>query len=157
MKNKLLTLQIACFFIIFWSGYRVLDGFLFDDQTQIYESCSAVLNGQMLVFGGMNPYQRQWSSVASCSLRSEGKLDFDFYHGACNTIQVKFFRSYSINNILYKLENSSEINFILLFREFYKILIQVRNSDKRPQTIIIKPSFALLHPKKLNVDRKFDY
>ena len=61
------------------------------------------------------------------------------------------------NNILYKLENSSEINFILLFREFYKILIQVRNSDKRPQTIIIKPSFALLHPKELNVDRKFDY
>ena len=62
-----------------------------------------------------------------------------------------------INNILYKLENSSEINFILLFWEFYKILIQVRNSDKRSQTIIIKPSFALLHPKKLNVDRKFDY
>ena len=93
-KNKLLILQIACFFIIFWSGYRVLDGFLFDDQTQIYESCSAVLNGNMLVFGGSGDYSRQWSSVASCSLRSEGKLDFDFYHGACNTIQVKFFRSY---------------------------------------------------------------
>ena len=143
-------------FIIFWSGYRVLDAFTFEDQTQIYYSCSALLNGEMLVFGGLNDYQRQWSSVGSCSLRSEGKLDFDFNFGACNTIQVKFLRSYNKNNISYKRINSSEINFIILFRESYTKWIHVRNSGKRPQPINKKPFFALLQQEKLNVDRKFD-
>ena len=136
----------------------MLDAFTCEDQIQIWRSCSAVLNGEMLVFGGdyNTVYQRQWSSVGSCSLKSEGKLDFDFYEGACNTIQVKFLRSYNKNNILYKRINSSEINFIILFRESYTIWIQVRNSDKRPQPINKKPFFALHIQKKLNVDRKFD-
>ena len=101
----------------------MLDGFTFEDQTQIWYSCSAVFNGEMLVFGGYynTGYARQWSSVGSCSLRSEGKLDFDLDRGACNTIQVKFLRSYNKNNILYKRINSSEINFIILFRESYTI------------------------------------
>ena len=75
----------------------MLDGFLFEDQTDIFRSCSSVLNGEMLVFGGEIGFgfERQWSSVGPCSLRSEGKLDFDFDRGACNTIQAKFFRAHT--------------------------------------------------------------
>ena len=90
------VVQNNYFYLIFWSGYRVLDAFMFEGQTQIYRSCSAVLNGEMLVFGGCGAYERQWSSVGSCSLRSVGKLDFDFYEGACNTIQAKFFRPHTM-------------------------------------------------------------
>ena len=88
----------------------MLDAFTFEDQTQIYRSCSAVLNGEMLVFGGLRggsgDYARQWSSVGSCSLRSEGKLDFDFELGACNTIQVKFFEPHIMNYTICKQTSS---------------------------------------------------
>ena len=67
----------------------MLDAFTFEDRTQIFHACSAVLNGKMLVFGGVYAFRRLWSSVGSCSLRSEGKLGFKFEYGACNTIQVK--------------------------------------------------------------------
>ena len=87
----------------------MLDAFTFEDQTRIYESCSAVLNGEMLVFGGYSYYERQWSSVGSCSLRSEGKLDFDFRLGACNTVQAKFFRPHTMNYIICKQTSSYRI------------------------------------------------
>ena len=84
---------------------------MFEGQTQIYRSCSAVLNGEMLVFGGFGGinFERQWSSVGSCSLRSEGKLAFDFEYGACNTIQAKFFRPHTMNYIICKQTSSYRI------------------------------------------------
>ena len=79
----------------------MLDAFTFEDKTMIYRSCSAVIDGKMLVFGGYSgDYARQWSSVGSCSLRLEGKFDFDFLYGACNTIQAKFLRLYYTNDII---------------------------------------------------------
>ena len=98
------AVQDNYFFLLHKLGYRVLDAFWFEDRTQIFGSCSAVLNGEMLVFGGSGgPYYRQWSSVDFCSLRSERrKLPFDFYFGACNTIQVKFFRPHTKNYTICK-------------------------------------------------------
>ena len=97
----------------------MLDGFTFEDQTLVSHSCSAVLNGEMLVFGGDFEYLRQWSSVGSCSLRSEGKLDFDFYMGACNTSQVKFFRAHTMNCTICKQTiKIVHIPCILVFREY---------------------------------------
>ena len=67
------------------SASRVLDSFLFEAETEVDRSCSVVLADVMWVFGGTNK-RRQLSSVRDCSLRREGKLPFDFYLGACNTI-----------------------------------------------------------------------
>ena len=67
-------------------GFRTLDSFNYERETQVYRSCSVLLLGKMLVIGGEKSYKRQLSSVQSCYLKTEGKLSFDFYMGACNVI-----------------------------------------------------------------------
>ena len=67
----------------------MLETFTFEAQTRIHYSCPTVLKGKMLIFGGIEGFKRQWSSVESCSVRVAGKLDFDFTNGACNTIKIE--------------------------------------------------------------------
>ena len=72
-----------------------------DEDTEVYESCSAQLNGELFVFGGYNgdkqkqvrllnyhtcePVKLQVSKVISCGLKRIGDLTYEFYAGACGT------------------------------------------------------------------------
>ena len=82
-------LIIACWInIIDFSGSRVLDGFNYERETQIYYSCSVVLANKMWIFGGhTGGFKKQLSSVAQCHLKTEGTLSFELYAGAANTIE----------------------------------------------------------------------
>lgn len=65
-----------------------MKNFLFQSGTGAYGSCSALINGAMMIFGGDTlPYVNQISVVESCQLRRIGNLPMDFYLGACTTIQ----------------------------------------------------------------------
>ena len=76
---------IKLFIII--SGSRVLDAFNYERDTQVAYSCSVVMAGKMWVFGGIGDFQQQLSSVAKCHLKTEGKLPFNLYKGAANTVE----------------------------------------------------------------------
>ena len=65
----------------------MLDSFNYERDTQVYESCSVVMAGKMLVFGGTGNFKRQLSSVAQCHLKTEGKMPFDLQLGAANTVE----------------------------------------------------------------------
>ena len=81
---------ISSFFIelfTVFSGSRVLDAFNYERDTQVYHSCSVVMGGKMWVFGGVNDFKRQLSSVAQCHLKTEGQLSFDLSWGAANTVE----------------------------------------------------------------------
>ena len=65
----------------------MLDAFNYERDTQVYESCSVVMAGKMLVFGGTGNFKRQLSSVAQCHLKTEGKMPFDLQLGAANTVE----------------------------------------------------------------------
>ena len=59
-----------------------------DDDTEVYRSCSATLNGELFVFGGYsesNNLRKQVSKVKGCGLKRIGDLSYDFYQGACGT------------------------------------------------------------------------
>ena len=59
--------------------------FHFEDNTGAFGSCSAIMDGRMLVFGGDATYGNQISEVANCGLSRIGKLPLDFSYLACNT------------------------------------------------------------------------
>ena len=78
--------------------------FQINDDTQVLRSCSAILNGEVFVFGGdytgpMNQVnleltsQDLWnnylslevSKIVGCELKRIGDLNYDFYWGACGT------------------------------------------------------------------------
>ena len=42
--------------------------------------------GKMWIFGGNWKHKRQLASVGKCGLKSEGRLPFDLYEGAANTV-----------------------------------------------------------------------
>ena len=63
-----------------------MEGFNYDRNTQVYGSCSTVLMGKMWIFGGYRDYIRQLALVGKCGLKSEGRLPFDLFMGAANTI-----------------------------------------------------------------------
>jgi len=79
-----------------------------DEDTEVYTSCSAQLNGEVFVFGGSNTnynkkkqvnqlffnygtflqynlFQLQVSKVVGCGLKRIGDLNYDFSVGACGT------------------------------------------------------------------------
>ena len=74
-----------------------------DEDTEVYYSCSAQLNGELFVFGGNNGdkrkqvlielshlyytcyHQLQVSKVIGCGLKRIGDLNYDFQYGACGT------------------------------------------------------------------------
>ena len=63
--------------------------FSFSDQTGSDYSCSTVINGKSIIFGGdsRRPYTNQISLVENCRLTRIGSLPFSFMGGACNTFQ----------------------------------------------------------------------
>ena len=71
---------------LLFSGWRVLEGFNYERNTQVHWSCSTVVMGKMWIFGGDWVHRRQWSSVGKCGLKSEGTLPFDLKWGAANTV-----------------------------------------------------------------------
>lgn len=74
----------------------VTENFEFEigEESEVWESCSAMLNGNMYIFGGHRNkdvgYKRnQISKVrnSSCKLKRLGSLDYDFRWGACGTFK----------------------------------------------------------------------
>ena len=63
--------------------------FSFSDQTGSFLSCSTVINGKSIIFGGHRgyPFKNQISLVEDCRLTRIGSLPFSFHLGACNTFQ----------------------------------------------------------------------
>ena len=59
-------------------------GFTFtvDDRAEVYNSCSFVYNGEILVFGGWEDKQ-QVSRVVGCRLERVGSLPFLYRRPAC--------------------------------------------------------------------------
>merc|ERR1712176_1657299 len=56
--------------------FRILDDFVNEDDISTYGSCSLMLRGSMMLFGGTGSYTRQLLSVGDCSLKLEGQLPF---------------------------------------------------------------------------------
>ena len=67
-------------------GHSELD-FTFASDTEAYLSCSLEWHNRLYVFGGYNQ-RRQISRVVGCGLKRVGNLAFDFYYGACTTVNV---------------------------------------------------------------------
>ena len=65
-----------------------MDQFVFEDGTDSFKSCSAMVNGQMLIFGGYYLYETQIAIVESCRLTRVGNLPMAFTSGACNTFKT---------------------------------------------------------------------
>ena len=84
--SQLLPIFIHFHNRLLFSGWRVLEGFNYERNTQIDLSCSTVLMGKMWIFGGYWDHRRQFLSVGKCGLKSEGTLPFDLYEGAANTV-----------------------------------------------------------------------
>lgn len=88
--------------------------FEIDEESEVWESCSAMLNGNMYIFGGHRNkdvgYKRNQVSInykkyiivyirlilyfkiskvknRSCKLKRLGSLDYDFRWGACGTFE----------------------------------------------------------------------
>ena len=61
------------------------------DNTGAVYSCSVILEGKMLIFGGdgWGPHSDQISQVDNCALRRIGTLPMRFYYGGCATLQVE--------------------------------------------------------------------
>ena len=57
-------------------------GFNFEDNTEVFGSCSIVWLGQIFILGGSS-FKRQISVVDECKLKFKGELEFDMYYGAC--------------------------------------------------------------------------
>ena len=85
-QSCLLTLCNIFSFLIQFSGWRVLDEFNYGPNTEVYGSCSTIVMGKMWIFGGSGDYKRQLSFVGTCCLINQGKLPFDLYRGAANTV-----------------------------------------------------------------------
>ena len=62
--------------------------FTFEDGTGSDHSCSIVINGRMILFGGYDhdPYKNQISEVEYCRLRRIGDLPMEFSNGGCATL-----------------------------------------------------------------------
>ena len=88
--------------------------FEIDEDTEVFESCSAMINGNMYIFGGhrnkeegykrnqvrigldsrslvLNRFFFKISKVKnrSCHLKRMGSLDYDFRWGACGTFKFQ--------------------------------------------------------------------
>ena len=61
-----------------------MDQFDFGLLTQSFGSCSAVLNGEMYIFGGQGS-TNQISMIQDCGIKHTGFLPMEFYYGKCNT------------------------------------------------------------------------
>ena len=88
-EAKFGVLKRASLLILYLGNLTKLDSFSFTYETGSYYSCSATINGQMLIFGGSSSYSysNQISLVENCRLTRIGSLPITFHYGACNTFQ----------------------------------------------------------------------
>ena len=63
-------------------GRNINANFHYGENTEVYESCMVLFNGQAYIFGGRIE-RRQISRVENCQLKSLALLDFEFNNGAC--------------------------------------------------------------------------
>ena len=78
------------FFLFILGELDLIDQFTYGETTGSYLSCSAVIHGLMMIFGGHTlgsgkSFIKQISIVESCQLRRLGDLPMEFKFGACNT------------------------------------------------------------------------
>lgn len=64
-----------------------MDRFDFGDLTESFGSCSAILNGEMYIFGGKG-LRRQIMKIEDCGVTATGILPMEFYYGQCNTYAI---------------------------------------------------------------------
>ena len=109
----LFNLTVSVFFEVLFRDNFISGGqtenfeFKINDDTQVYESCSSVLNGELFVFGGQttsNNRRKQVkfksnsifsglnfyikvSKVIGCELKRIGDLSYEFDRGACGTFK----------------------------------------------------------------------
>ena len=78
------------FLFVILEKLTVIDEFTFGNRTGSRASCSATINGKMMIFGGYfnTPYRNQISQVDSCQLTRLGDLPMEFDKGGCNTFQT---------------------------------------------------------------------
>ena len=91
--NQVKTLpSCVVFLFIFLEKMMASYDFTFGIGTGAYSSCSATINGKMMIFGGSEigdlPFKNQISIVESCQLRRLGDLPMSFHSGGCNTFQT---------------------------------------------------------------------
>jgi len=78
------------FLFIILEKLTVIDEFTFGKKTGAKASCSATINGKMMIFGGSDkePFNNQISLVESCQLTRLGDLPMNFFNGGCKTFQT---------------------------------------------------------------------
>ena len=82
--------RISAYLINPRGGYEQLD-LKFEDDTEVYRSCSLQWQNQYYLFGGNgvfngSDYKRQVSMVSGYRLERKSTLDFNFKEGACTVI-----------------------------------------------------------------------
>ena len=89
------------------------------DQTGSFGSCSTVINGKSIIFGGYSrsPFTNQISLVEDCRLTRIGSLPFGFSGGACNTYQNSDGRSEAL--LCFGLEGKSKCHRFLKCLKYY--------------------------------------
>ena len=63
-----------------------------DSLAEVAVSCSATINGEFYVFGGLNE-RRQISKIVDCSLQRISDLPYELYFPACGTFKFPEERS----------------------------------------------------------------
>ena len=83
------SLSCVVLLFIFSEKLTVIDHFTLGNSTGYHHSCSATINGKMMIFGGKygGPLATQISLVESCQLTRVGDLPMAFTDGGCNTFQ----------------------------------------------------------------------
>ena len=78
--------------LIFLGTLVNVDHFSFEENTSSWWSCSALIGGRMMIFGGelFNDHEKQISEVDSCHLKLIGYLPMGLSRGACNTLTMDF-------------------------------------------------------------------
>ena len=104
MKNKLVKTSFLVKHVLAINTFQAIEqaysislddghvkiGFAFEDNVEVYQSCSLVFKGTMYVFGGAKE-SRQIAQVTTqdCGINKLGNLPFDFVQGACTVIEQK--------------------------------------------------------------------
>ena len=65
--------------------YKSID-FKMESLTEVYQSCSATINGEFYIFGGATQ-SRQISKISDCSLKRVGDLPYELQYPACGTFR----------------------------------------------------------------------
>lgn len=85
MVSSLIESELCCLGYQFLGNIYNTESFEFGFITGASKSCSLMLSGRMLIFGGTGEYINQISEIANCGITRTGNLPMTFEFGACNT------------------------------------------------------------------------